>query len=61
MDKNHSVIAFISKKFFSRRPRVAIFADIIKIITMFINPNKTGEGGGGETISLACMFCFITF
>ena len=32
MDINHDVITFIS------RPRAAIFADIIKILTMFINP-----------------------
>ena len=36
MDKNYDVISFISKTFILRRPGVATFADIIKIITMFI-------------------------
>ena len=34
--KNHVPIIFISKTFMLRRPRVAIFADINKIVTMFI-------------------------
>ena len=35
MDKNYDVIIFISKYYYfeERRPGVAIFADIIKIIT----------------------------
>ena len=37
MDRNCDAIIFIPKYFISRRPiRVAIFADIIKIVTMFI-------------------------
>ena len=36
MDKNYDVIVFISKNFILRLPRVAIFADIIKIVTVFI-------------------------
>ena len=33
MDRNYNVIIFISK---SRKPRVTIFTDTIKIVTMFI-------------------------
>ena len=36
MDRNYDVITFVSKTFILRRPRVANFADIIKITTMFI-------------------------
>ena len=36
MDKNHDVITIISKHLILRRPGVVIFADIIKIVTMFI-------------------------
>ena len=35
MDRNYDVITFISK-YLSKRLRVAVFADIIKIVTMFI-------------------------
>ena len=35
MGKNYDVITFF-QKIFLRRPGVAIFADIIKIVTMFI-------------------------
>ena len=35
IDRNYDVITFFSKYLFSRRPRVAIFADIIKIVAMF--------------------------
>ena len=36
MDRNYDVITFIVKKIFIlRRPGVAIFADIVKIMTMF--------------------------
>ena len=38
MDKNYGVRTFISKYLYLKRPRVAIFADIIKIVTIF---NKT--------------------
>ena len=34
--RNHEVITFISKYRFLRRPGLAIFADIIKIITIVI-------------------------
>ena len=36
MGRNYDVITFISKYLFLRMPRVAIFADIIKIVTMFV-------------------------
>ena len=36
MDRIYDVTTFISKKFILRRPGVAIFAGIIKIVTMFI-------------------------
>ena len=36
MDRNYHIINFISNIFIFRRPEVAIFADIIKIVTMFI-------------------------
>ena len=38
MDKDYDVITFFLKKaFILRKPGVAIFADIIKIVIMFIN------------------------
>ena len=37
IDGNYDVINFISKYLFLRRPRVAIFGDIIKTVTIFIN------------------------
>ena len=36
MDRNYHIINFISNIFIFRRPEVVIFADIIKIVTMFI-------------------------
>ena len=36
MGRTYDVITFISKNPILRRSRVAIFADIIKIVTMFI-------------------------
>ena len=36
MDRNYDVITIISKCPYLRRPGVVIFADIIKIVTMFI-------------------------
>ena len=36
MDRSYDVITFILKYSFLRRPRVANFADIITIATMFI-------------------------
>ena len=36
MDKKYDVIIFILKYVFLRRPRVAIFGNIIKIVIMFI-------------------------
>ena len=38
MDRNYDVITFLSIYLYLKRPRGAIFADIIKVITMF---NKT--------------------
>ena len=35
MDKNYDVISFISNYPILRRPGVAIFADIIKVVTTF--------------------------
>ena len=35
MDKNYDVITIILKYPYFRRPQVVIFADIIKIVTMF--------------------------
>ena len=35
MDRNYDIIIFILKYFYLRKLRVAIFADIIKIVTMF--------------------------
>ena len=36
LDKDYDAITFISKYYILRRPRIANFADIIKIATMFI-------------------------
>ena len=36
MDRNYDFITFISNVFILRRPKVANFADIIKITIMFI-------------------------
>ena len=36
MDRNYDVITFFQKTLTLRRPGVAIFADIIKIVTTFI-------------------------
>ena len=36
MDRNDDVLNFFQKTFILKRPGVAIFADIIKILTMFI-------------------------
>ena len=36
MDKNYGDITFFQKTFILRRPGIAIFAEIIKIVTMFI-------------------------
>ena len=36
MDRNYDVIIFFQKIFILRRPEVAIFADIIKVLTKFI-------------------------
>ena len=36
MGKNYDVITFFQNIFVLRRPGLAIFADIIKIVTMFI-------------------------
>ena len=42
MDRNHDVIIVISKYFILRRPKVANFANIIKIPTMFIKTTFKG-------------------
>ena len=36
MDRSYDVINIISKDLFLRRPRVAIFAEIIKFVTIFV-------------------------
>ena len=36
MGRNYDVVTFTSKYLFLRRPRVAIFVDIIKIVAMFV-------------------------
>ena len=36
MDRNYDVITLFQNTFILRRPRVASFADIIKIVIMFI-------------------------
>ena len=36
MDIKYDVITFFQNTFILRRPRIAIFDDIIKIVTMFI-------------------------
>ena len=36
MNRIYDVTTFFSKNFILRRPGVAVFADIIKIVTMFI-------------------------
>ena len=36
MDRNYDVITFVQKTLILRRPGVAIFADIDKIVTTFI-------------------------
>ena len=41
MNRNYDVITFIANSFILRRPRVANFADLIKISTMFIKTKKS--------------------
>ena len=36
MNRNYYIVTFISKSLYFKSPRVAIFADIIKIVAMFI-------------------------
>ena len=36
MDRNCDIIAFFQNTFILRKPRVAILADIVKIVTTFI-------------------------
>ena len=36
MDRNYDVITFFTKKLYFKKAGVTIFADIIKIVTMFI-------------------------
>ena len=35
MDRNYDVITFFQQIFILKRPGVAVFADVIKIVTMF--------------------------
>ena len=43
MDRNHDVINFFQKDFTLRRPGGVIFADIIKIVNIFINATLKGS------------------
>ena len=43
MDRNDDVLNFFQKTFILKRPGVAIFADIIKIVTMFIKTILKGS------------------
>ena len=43
MDRNYDVTAIISKYPYLRRPGVVIFADIIKIVAMFIKTITKGS------------------
>ena len=36
MDRNYDVITFFQQIFILKRPGVAVFADVIKMVTMFI-------------------------
>ena len=36
MDRNYDIITFISKYVYFKKAGVAIFADIVKIVTIFI-------------------------
>ena len=40
MDRHYDVIAFISKELYFKKAWAAIFADIIKVVTMFIKTIK---------------------
>ena len=53
MDRNYDVITFFQKTFLLRKPGVAIFADIIKIVTMFL---KTIFKISGEVEELEVMY-----
>ena len=43
MDINYDTITYISISFISRRPRVAVFAEIIQILTMFVKTTFKGS------------------
>ena len=43
MGRNYDVITFFQNIFVLRRPDVAIFVDIMKIVTIFKQPLKTQE------------------
>ena len=44
MNRNYDVITFFQKPFILRRPGVAIFADIIKLVSMFIKTILKNSG-----------------
>ena len=44
MDRNYNVIAFFQNTVTLRRPGVAIFADNIKIVTMFVKTITQDSG-----------------
>ena len=43
MDKNYNVITIFQNTFILRRPGIVIFADVIKIVTMFIKTITKGS------------------
>ena len=43
MDINYDTITYNSISFISRRPRVAVFAEIIQILTMFVKTTFKGS------------------
>ena len=61
--RNDDIIKIFQDTFTSRRPRVAIFAGIIKIITMFINniflDSKNGKRIRNYTSKRSLYLCFL--
>ena len=54
MDRNYDVTTFFQKSFILRTPGVAILADIIKIVTIFIKkPTRTEEKL--EDLEIVCL------
>ena len=54
MDRNYCITTFFQKSFILRTPGVAILADIIKIVTIFIKkPTRTEENL--EDLEIVCL------